>query len=99
MSKEELIYKYSNPQTVRRLVDKYYGEDVPLYISSRATKKYMIQNPETGKMIHFGMWGAQDATHHKNKDRIMMFRIRNAKWAKSDKWTPAFMAYHLLWSY
>jgi hypothetical protein len=45
MSKEELIYKYSNPQSVRRLVDKYYGKDVPLYISSRATKKYMIQSP------------------------------------------------------
>jgi hypothetical protein len=96
MSKEELIYKYSNPQTVRRLVDKYYDEDVPLYISTRASKKYMIQSPE-GKWIHFGMMGAEDFTKHKNIDRRNMFRIRNAKWAKADKWTPAFMAYHLLW--
>jgi hypothetical protein len=98
MSKEELIYKYSNPQTVRKLVDKFYGEDVPLYISSRSTKKYAIQNPETGKMIHFGMWGAQDATHHKNKNRITMFRMRNAKWRLADRWSPAYASYFLLWS-
>jgi hypothetical protein len=96
MSKEELIYKYSNPQTVRRLVDKYYGEDVPLYISTRATKKYMIQSPE-GKWIHFGQWGASDFTGHKNIDRRNMFRLRNAKWAKSDKWTASFASYFLLW--
>jgi len=97
MSKEELIWKYSNPETVRRLVDKYYGEDVPLYISTRATKKYMIQNPETEKMIHFGQFGAEDFTKHKNIDRRTMFRIRNHKWRSADKWSAAFMAYHLLW--
>lgn len=98
MSKEELIWKYSNPETVRILVDKYYGKDVELYLSTRESKKYMIKNPE-GKWIHFGQWGAEDATHHKNKDRITMFRIRNHKWRTADKWSPAFMAYHLLWSY
>jgi hypothetical protein len=97
MSKEELIYKYSNPEIVRKLVDKYYGEDVPLYISTRATKKYAIQNPQTGKMIHFGMWGASDFTGHKNIDRRNMFRIRNRKWAKANKWTPAYASYYLLW--
>jgi hypothetical protein len=97
MSKEELIWKYSNPKTVRRLVDKYYGEDVELYLSTRENKKYMIQNPETGKMIHFGQIGAEDFTKHKNIDRRRMFRLRNAKWAKSDKWTASFASYFLLW--
>ena len=96
MSKEQLIYQYSNPQKVRKLVDKFYGEDVPLYISTRASKKYMIQDPN-GKMIHFGMWGAQDWTYHGNEHRRKMFKIRNAKWANDNKWSPAFMAYHLLW--
>ncbi len=97
MSKEELIYKYSNPEIVRKLVDKYYSKEVPLYISTRASKKYMIQSPE-GKWIHFGMWGSEDATKHKNKDRITMFRIRNAKWRTADKWTPAHLSYWTLWS-
>jgi hypothetical protein len=97
MSKEELIYKYSNPQSVRRLVDKYYGEDVELYLSTRESKKYMIKNPETEKMIHFGQIGAEDFTKHKNINRRNMFRIRNAKWRLANKWSPAYMSYHLLW--
>jgi hypothetical protein len=98
MSKEELIWKYSNPLEVRKQVDKIYGNDVDLYLSTRASKKYMIPNPQTGKMIHFGQWGSEDATHHKNKDRITMFRIRNAKWRLADQWSPAYASYFLLWS-
>jgi hypothetical protein len=97
MSKEELIWKYSNPLEVRKQVDKIYGKDVDLYLSTRASKKYMIQSPK-GKWIHFGQWGAEDATHHKNKDRITMFRIRNAKWRLAEKWSPAYASYFLLWS-
>ncbi len=96
MSKEELIWKYSNPETVRRLVDKYYGKDVELYLSTRDSKKYMIKNLE-GKWIHFGMMGAEDFTKHKNIDRRNMFRIRNHKWRTANKWSASFLSYHLLW--
>jgi hypothetical protein len=90
------IEKYSNPAIVRQMADRYLGEEVPVYLSSRQDKKYMVQSPE-GKWIHFGAYGMEDYTKHRNRDRREAFRVRNRKWASADKWTPAFMSYFLLW--
>jgi hypothetical protein len=47
------INKVSNPDKVKVNLEKYYGKDVEIYLSTRKGKKYMIVNKE-GKKIHFG---------------------------------------------
>lgn len=91
------IEKYSNPDIVRMNAEKYLGNNYPIFFSTRATKKYMVKNP-TGKWIHFGQYGSQDYTYHRNNVRREAFRIRNHKWATSKKFTPAWLSYFLLWT-
>jgi len=86
----------SNIKTVQRLATKYkLGEILP---SSRASKKYMIINPATGKYVHFGLKGSQDYTGHGDPVRLANFQRRNAKWADAPAYSPAWLAYHLLWN-
>ena len=69
---------YSNIKVVQRLANKYdVGKVFP---STRATKKYMVENPD-GKMIHFGYFGMEDFSKHKDEERRKRFRQRNRKWA------------------
>ena len=96
MNKEEEIKKYSNPIEALKKIKKLLGEDVKLFISTRKNKKYMVENP-SGQMVHFGFFGMEDYLKHKNKLRRDRFRIRNKKWAMADKWTPAWLSYHILW--
>jgi len=91
------IEKYSNPDIVRQMADYYLGKDVPVFFSTRRDKKYMVQSPE-GKWIHFGAYGMEDYTKHRNLARREAFRRRNHEWAKADKWSPAWLAYYLLWT-
>ncbi len=91
----ELI-QYSNPVIAQHQAFKYLGREAVLHISTKPTKKYMIRSPE-GKWIHFGQMGAEDFTYHQDEARRQAFRTRNRKWAKADKWTPAYMAYYILW--
>jgi hypothetical protein len=90
------IERYSNPDIVRRNADKYLGSDIPIFLSTRATKKYMVKGPD-GKWIHFGQYGMEDYTLHRNNVRREAFRIRNHKWETSKKWSPAWLSYWLLW--
>jgi len=96
MDKYDELLQYSDPAIVRKKVDQYLGKDVPLYISTRPTKKYMIQNPD-GKFIHFGEMFYSDYTRTLNEVKRRSFRSRNAKWADAPKWTPAWLSYYLLW--
>jgi hypothetical protein len=96
MNKKEEILKVSDPQIVRQLADKYLGKSVPIYLSNRKDKKYMVQNPD-GKIIHFGAMKYEDYTKHQNEKRRIHFRQRNKKWQYTDKWTPAYLSWHLLW--
>ena len=90
------ISKWSDPKEAQKQAKKYLGDDVKLFISTRKDKKYMVQDPN-GKWVHFGLFGAEDFTKHKNIQKRDFFRRRNAKWANADKWTPAFLSYYLLW--
>ena len=96
MDKYTELLQYSDPMIVRKKVDQYLGKDVPLYISTRPTKKYMIQNPD-GKFIHFGEMFYSDYTRTLNDVKRRSFRSRNAKWADAPMWTPAWASYYLLW--
>ena len=91
------IYDVSNPDTVFRKAKEIYGDDVELYFSTHKDKKYMIRNPETGKFIHFGAMGMTDYTKHRDEGRRWRFQQRNKKWKDADPYSPAFMAYYLLW--
>lgn len=90
------VSKYSNPQIVQKLANKYLGDNIKVYFSTRKNKKYMVQNPD-GKWIHFGQKGYEDYTKHQDDTRRNNFRKRNAKWETASKWTPAWLSWHLLW--
>ena len=64
--------------------------------STRTNKKYMIMNDEN-KLVHFGDLRYEDYTKHQDEDRRNNFRKRNWKWANADKYSPAYLSYHLLW--
>lgn len=96
MDNEKDLTKWSDPKQAQKQAYKYLGSNSKLYYSTRKNKKYMIQNPE-GNWVHFGFFGAEDFTKHKDEKRRKLFRLRNAKWAEADKWTPAWLSYHLLW--
>jgi hypothetical protein len=85
---------FSDIKEVQRLANKYnVGKVFP---STRKTKKYMVEDPD-GKMIHFGAMGMEDFTKHNDEERRQSFLRRNKKWKNAPKYSPAFLAYHLLW--
>jgi len=93
------IYDYSNPSRVQELANKYLG-NVKVYLSTRTNKKYMIQDPQ-GHWVHFGAYGMEDYTKHKNKDRQRRYLARATniagKW-KQNKYSPNNLSIHLLWN-
>jgi hypothetical protein len=93
-AKYKLVKQYSDPHEVFRR-GKLLGIEV--YLSGRKDKKYCIQNPETHKLVNFGEIGYEDATKHNDPKRIANFHARNAKWKDAPKYSPAYLAYHLLW--
>jgi DNA modification methylase len=99
MSKQNIIYKYSNPPEVYRLASKYLGKKAKIFLSTKKNKKYMVRTPE-GKIVHFGQMGYEDFTKHKNKTRRKNYLTRSRKikgnW-KSDKYSPNNLSIHLLW--
>lgn len=99
-SKDKEILKWSNPSEVLKKKNKYLGEDIPLYLSSRKDKKYMVLNPTTNKFVHFGQMGYQDYTHHKNsmKRDNYLKRSKNIKgdW-KNNIYSPNNLSINILW--
>tara|TARA_R110000868_G_scaffold1707_3_gene13754 strand:+ start:1873 stop:2490 length:618 start_codon:yes stop_codon:yes gene_type:complete len=92
--KGEGLSDFSNIKAVQRKANEYdVGKVFP---STKKDKKYMVEDPD-GKMIHFGQSGMEDFTYHKDKKRQTAFLNRNKKWKDFPKYTPAFLAYHLLW--
>ena len=71
-----------------------------LYESSKKDKKYMVETPE-GKFIHFGAFGYEDYTIHKDgerKERYIKRHQNNENWTKSGIETAGFWARWLLWN-
>lgn len=94
MSKD--IYDYSNPSIVQENARNYLGKNAKVFFSTRKDKKYMMKDPE-GKWVHFGQYGFQDYTLHQDEERRRKFRNRNAKWKDAERWSPAWLSWHLLW--
>jgi hypothetical protein len=99
LMKETEILKYSSPTVVKRKAKAYLGSKIPVLLSSRSDKKYMIYTPD-GKKVHFGAMGYEDYTKHKDKERRKNYlnRSTNIKGAwKKDKYSPNNLSIHLLW--
>ena len=87
------LRNYSDPEYVMNKA-KMMGLN-PVHESSRKDKKYMIF--DGNKMIHFGQMGYEDASKHRDLDRINRFKKRNWKWQNSPKYSPAWLSWFLLW--
>lgn len=81
------------------MADKYLGKDIPVYLSSRKTKKFMVITPDN-KAVHFGAMGYEDYTKHKSEERRQKYRRRaeniKGNW-KQDKYSPNNLAINILW--
>lgn len=90
----------SDPYRVMQNAKKYFGKEITLYPSTRKDKKYMIQKPD-GKMVHFGQYGSEDYTYHRNQIRRQNYlnRAMNIKgnW-KSDPYSANNLSINLLWN-
>lgn len=96
-NKEKEILLYSNPDKVWKNAIKYLKKDIVIALSTKKNKKYMVQNPD-GKWVHFGEMNFKDYTLTRDKEKQRLFKLRNAKWAKQDKYTAGWLAFHLLWN-
>jgi hypothetical protein len=97
---EDDLLKWSNPVEVKMNANKYLGKDVPLYYSTRSSKKYMVITPDN-KLVHFGQQGYEDYTKHKDEKRRSNYLARSSKikgdWA-NNKYSPNNLSIHLLWN-
>ena len=94
------INNYSNPKVVQSKAKKYLGKDTLIQFSNKKDKKYMVYDPNTEKMIHFGQMGYEDFTKHKDENRRQRYLNRATKikgnW-KDNKYSPNNLSIHLLW--
>jgi hypothetical protein len=90
------ITLYSDPKQVQSRAYQLLGKDAVINLSTRKDKKYMIKDPN-GKWIHFGQYGMEDFTKHKDLTRREAFKTRNARWKKATTYSPAWLSYFLTW--
>ena len=99
MDKSKEILKFSNPTVVKKKAEKYFGKHVPIYLSTRNNKKYMLQD-SNNRWVHFGQMGYEDYTvHHDDKRRdSYLKRSKNisGNW-KNNMYSPNNLSIHLLW--
>ena len=90
------ITKWSDPQIVLRQAIRFGYPPQDIFLSTRKAHKYMIRRPD-GKPIHFGRFGMEDYTLHRDPNRRRRFQQRNHKWAHAPRYTPRHLSYYLLW--
>ena len=95
----EKICDVSDPKMVLKQLEKYYGDEVDLYLSTSKNKKYMVFD-EDGKKVHFGSIIHEDHTKHKDKKRRLNYlkRASNIKgnW-RQNPFSPNMLSIILLW--
>lgn len=100
MTKYEKLLQNSNPDKVSKNALDYFGKNIPIYMSDKPNKKYMLRNPQ-GKYIHFGDINYADYTRtlDKEKQRKYLKRAMGIKgnWF-SDPYSPNMLSIHLLWT-
>lgn len=97
-AKYDELLKYSNPDTAAKRLHKYLP-GTKLYLSTRKSKKYMVQRPD-GSYSHFGQIGYEDYTKHHDDLRRIHYLQRATKikgnW-KQDPYSSNNMSLHILW--
>lgn len=68
ISKDDNLYKISNPKEAQKNAFRYLGPNAILYKSEKNNKKYKILNPNNNKYIHFGS-NMEDYLYHQNEVR------------------------------
>jgi hypothetical protein len=99
----------SNYDQVLTRAKHYYGNDVVLLPSTRATKKYMIFNPNASKFIHFGGMGYLDYTKYRQLYDLKTANLHRTRYLnralniKGDwmynAYSPNYLSILLLWEY
>jgi len=99
MNKNIEIRKYSNPNKVVKNIEKIFpNKNFELKVSNRKDKKYALKGDFTdNEWVNFGQMFYEDYTYHNDEERRDAFRNRNWRWANKPQYSPAFLAYHLLW--
>ncbi len=98
--KLKVLQNYSDLKKVQKNANKYFKDDVTVYVSTNKNKKYMVKNPTNNKYVHFGELGFEDFTKHKDKKRQNDYLSRATKikgnW-KSNRFSPNNLSINLLW--
>ena len=99
MTKYDELLKHSDPQRVSKNALDYFGKPVPIYMSNKPNKKYMVKSP-SGKYVHFGDITFTDYTRHLDKERQRRYLARAMKipgrWY-DNYYSPNMLAINLLW--
>lgn len=99
-NKRKEITKYSDLNVVQQKAYDYLGSDGTIYFSYRRDKKFMVFNPNTNRFVHFGQYGFEDYTKHKDEDRRMRYlkRAMNIKgnW-KGNPYSANNLSINILW--
>ena len=99
-NKTDRIWLYSDPRIAEHKAKQYLGKGVILFRSETKTKKYLVRDPLTNKLINFGQMGYQDFTKHKDEARRINYLDRTEKirgnW-KANKYSPNNLSRNILW--
>jgi len=99
ISKDDNLYKISNPKEAQKEAFKYLGPNAILYKSEKPKKKYKIFDPNNNKYIHFGS-DMEDHLYHQNEIRRENYlkRASNIKgnW-KNNLYSPNNLSINILW--
>ena len=80
ISKNNILWKYSNPITAQNKSYKYLGKKRGrLYRSTNKNKKYMIYDDIHNHYVSFGQMKYEDFTKHKSRKRRHNYLTRSAK--------------------
>jgi len=87
----------------------YYGNDVVLLPSTRATKKYMIFNPHTNRFVHFGAMGYSDYTKYRQLYDLKTADLHRTRYLNralnikgnwmNNAYSPNYLSIILLWDF
>ena len=107
MSKVELLKSYINK--VRARAKRHGLNPDKIKISNRAGKKFVYEDEESGRKIHFGSLENKDyhqykleknnPEEHRRKYRARhgVIRVTGGKLAHEIRLSPAWMSWNLLW--
>jgi hypothetical protein len=99
MTKYEKLLQNSNPDKVSKNALDYFGKAVPIYMSDKPSKKYMLRKPN-GQYVHFGDINYQDFTRTLDKDKQKRYLARAMKikgdWF-NDPYSPNNLSLNLTW--